>query len=117
MSTAVSNQMTLVRFIGITLAATLLNVGLYIVMYISAPLFAGFVCGFFLLNSKWGAAGGFLGAFLAYLPFLMILESIASTGADFLSILLAVLLLSLIGLIGGALGGIAGIRYKQSAQA
>lgn len=104
------------RFLGLVLAAALLNVGLYVVIFVLAPLIAGIVCGFFLLSPKWGTLGGFLGSACANIPFLIWLESISPTGADMLSIIIAAMILSAIGAVGGFIGGIIGAKSWNRGQ-
>jgi hypothetical protein len=112
----VNSKDRLIRFWGLVLAAALLNVGLYIVLWVAAPLVSGFICGYFMLNPKWGALGGFLGSVVATTPLLFFLESIASSGADIYSILTAAIILSVIGALGGLIGGMSGIGFQNRMQ-
>ncbi len=99
-----------IRFIGLVLAAALLNLGLYVVLFVAAPLVSGVVCGYFMLNPKWGALGGFLSSFISSIPLLFLLESLSPIAYDVISILIAAILLSAIGALGGLIGGMIGIR-------
>ena len=98
------------------IATALLNVGLYNVLFVLAPLAAGIVCGFFIFSPKLGTFGGFLGSAVAYIPFLIVLESIESSGADFLSLIVAAMILSMIGAVGGFIGGIMGAKSRKRVQ-
>jgi hypothetical protein len=113
---SISSRNDMYRFLGLVLATALLNVGLYVVIFVLAPLFAGMVCGFFLVSPKWGTLGGFLGSACANIPFLIWLESISSTGADMLSIILAAMILSAIGAVGGLIGGMIGVKSRNRGQ-
>jgi len=75
-------------------------------LFIFAPLVAGVVCGFFLLNPKTGSIGGLLASIVAYLPLFSILEILLPRGDSALAILGAVTLLAIIGALGGVLGGV-----------
>lgn len=103
----------MIRFLGLVFAAALLNLGLYVVLWVAAPLVSGFVCGYFMLSPRWGAIGGFLGSILSTTPLLLFLESISSSGADILSILIAAAILSVIGGLGGFIGGMIGLRTQK----
>lgn len=98
------------------LAAALLNVGLYVVLWIAAPLISGIICGYFMLSPKSGAFGGFLGAAGASTPLLFFLESITAYGYDIFSILIAAGILSVIGGVGGFIGGMIGSRIQNLVQ-
>jgi hypothetical protein len=110
---AISSKEKWIRIIGLVLAAALLNLGLYVVLFVVAPLVSGLVCGYFMLNPRWGAFGGFLGSVVSSTPLLFFLESISSSGADMFSILIAALILSVIGAIGGFIGGMIGLRTQN----
>jgi hypothetical protein len=94
----------------------MLNIGLYVVLWVAAPLIAGVVCGYFMLSPRWGAFGSFLGSILATTPLLFFLESLSSSGADFLSIFGAAIILSVIGALGGFIGGIIGLKTQRQMQ-
>ncbi|MHA2042937.1 MAG: hypothetical protein ACW975_13875 [Candidatus Thorarchaeota archaeon] len=106
----------LIRFLGLVLATALLNVGLYVVLWVAAPLVSGFICGYVMLSPKWGALGGLLGSVVSTTPLLFFLESIASSGADIYSILTAAIILSVIGALGGLSGGMSVIRFQNRMQ-
>ncbi|MHA1925372.1 MAG: hypothetical protein ACXABV_05750 [Candidatus Thorarchaeota archaeon] len=110
---AISSKEKWIRFIGLVLAAALLNVGLYIVLWVAAPLVSGLICGYFMLSPKWGSFGGFLGSVVGCTPLLFILESISAIGYDVFSIMLAALILSMIGALGGFIGGMIGLRTQN----
>ncbi|MFX1260616.1 MAG: hypothetical protein ACFFAZ_00880 [Promethearchaeota archaeon] len=97
-------------------ATALLNIGLYVVLWVAAPLVSGVVCGYFMLSPKCGAIGGFLGSVVATTPLLFFLESLSSSGADVLSIFIASIILSMIGALGGCIGGIMGLRTQKHTQ-
>jgi hypothetical protein len=113
---SISSRDDMIRILGLVLAAALLNVGLYLVLYVLAPLVAGMVCGFFLLSPKWGTFVGFMGSACSNIPFLIWLESISPTGADMLSIIIAAMILSAIGAVGGFIGGMIGARTRYGSQ-
>ncbi|MFW9889287.1 MAG: hypothetical protein ACFFER_13960 [Candidatus Thorarchaeota archaeon] len=106
----------LIRFLGLVFAAALLNIGLYVILWVAAPLVSGVICGYFMLSPKWGAIGGFLGSVVATTPLLFFLESLSSSGADFVSIFIAAIILSLIGALGGFIGGMMGLRTQKQIQ-
>jgi membrane associated rhomboid family serine protease len=106
----------MIRFIGLVLAAALLNVGLYVVLFVAAPLVSGLICGYLILSPRWGAFVGFLGSVAASIPLLFFLESLSSSGADVFSILIAALILSVIGAAGGFIGGVIGMKSRPNLQ-
>jgi hypothetical protein len=112
----ISSKEKMIRFLGLVLAAALLNLGLYVVLWVSAPLVAGFVCGYFMLSPRWGVFGGFLGSVVSTTPLLYFLESLSSSGADTFSILIAAIILSVIGALGGFIGGMVGLRTQRQIQ-
>jgi hypothetical protein len=105
-----------IRFFGLVFAAALLNIGLYVVLWVAAPLISGVICGYLMRSPKWGALGGFIGSAIATTPLLFFLESLSSSGADILSILIAAIILSMIGTLGGFLGGMIGLRTQKQIQ-
>lgn len=106
----------MIRFLGLVFAAALLNIGLYVVLWVAAPLVSGLVCGYFMLSPRWGAIGGFLASVLSTTPLLLFLESLSSSGADILSIFMAAIILSVIGGLGGFIGGMIGLRTQKQVQ-
>jgi hypothetical protein len=112
----INSKDLLIRFLGLVFASALLNIGLYAVLWVAAPLISGVVCGYFMLNPRWGALGGFLGSTISITPLLFFLESLSSSGADILSIFIAALILSAIGALGGFIGGMMGLRTQKQIQ-
>ncbi|UCH04648.1 MAG: hypothetical protein JSW05_00355 [Candidatus Thorarchaeota archaeon] len=100
------SQTELVQILGIVAAVALLNVGLYVVLYILAPLVAGIIGGY-LLEKPWrGLAVGLVGSTVTYTPLLAFLDSFQGTASDPLVLLQAALILSVIGAVGGLFGGV-----------
>ena len=109
------------------LAVILLNIGLYFILAIFAPLVSGLICGYFLKSKSNGAIGGFLGGILAFLPMELIsaqatfefyvsegLYTMAEIQANlpyfYTLLIIAAIILASFGLIGGFVGGILGKR-------
>ena len=105
----------------VVLATAFLNIGFFPITYILTPLFAGIVCGFLVASTKRGILGGYLGAFIAFLPLEILtapelmdylVQSGTLTMAEiqemilvfYLLLILAAALVSLLGAIGGLLG-------------
>jgi hypothetical protein len=112
----ISSREKWIRFVGLILAAALLNLGLYFILFFVAPLVSGLICGYFMLSPRWGALGGFLGAFLPSTPLLFFLEAISGHGYDPFSIVFAAVILSVIGAVGGFLGGMIALRTQKQMQ-
>ena len=93
------------RVILLVLAALLLNVGLFIVLVIFAPLVSGLVVGYLIGESKTGTTVGFIGALFSYSAIMQVTEYLTGFPTDPLIILSSVLLMGVIGALGGLLGG------------
>ena len=59
------------RIIALILAAAMLNVGLYFLLYIFTPIVSGLIVGFLLGRKKEGGIISFIGSFVSFLPMLM----------------------------------------------
>ena len=103
------------------LATAFFNIGFFPITYILTPLFAGIVCGFLVASTKRGVLGGYLGAFIAFLPLEILtapalMDYLVQNGtltmaeiqemilAFYLLLILAASLISILGAIGGMLG-------------
>lgn len=105
----------------VILATAFLNIGLFPITYILTPLFAGIACGFLVVSTKRGVLGGYLGAFIAFLPLEILtapelMDYLVQNGTltmaeiqemilvFYFLLILAAALVSLLGAIGGLLG-------------
>jgi len=96
--------------------------------YILTPLIAGIVCGFLVVSTKRGILGGYLGAFIAFVPLEILtapslMDYLVQSGiltmaeiqemilAFYLLLILAAALISVLGAIGGLLGSKLKRRY------
>jgi len=103
------------------LATAFLNIGLFPITYILTPLVAGLVCGFLVVSTKRSVLGGYLGAFIVFVPLEILtapilmdylVQSGTLTMAEiqemilvfYLLLILAAALVSILGAIGGLLG-------------
>lgn len=100
------SQTELVHILGITAAVALLNAGLYIILYVLAPLVAGFIGGYLLGKPGSGLIVGLVGSMVTYMPLLAVLDSFQGTASDPLVLLQAALILSVVGAVGGLIGGV-----------
>ncbi|MHA1928754.1 MAG: DUF5518 domain-containing protein [Candidatus Thorarchaeota archaeon] len=115
------------RFYSMVLAVILLNIGLYFILAVFAPLVSGLICGYFLKSKTKGAIGGFLGGLLAFIPMELIsaqatfefyvsegLYTVAEIQANlpflYAMLIVAAIILASFGTIGGYIGGILGKR-------
>lgn len=105
----------------VILATAFLNIGLFPITYVLTPLFAGIVCGFLVGSTKKAVLGGYLGAFIVFVPLEILtapglmdylVQSGALTMAEiqemilvfYLLLILAASLISILGATGGLLG-------------
>lgn len=100
------------RFILLVLVAILLNVGLFFVLVLIAPLVSGLVVGYFLEEYKKGTLAGFIGAILSYSVIMLITEYLIGFTTDPFVILQAILIMGAIGAFGGLLGAFARPKRK-----
>jgi hypothetical protein len=92
----------LVRVFAMMVAGILLNLGLFFVLALFAPLVVGIILGY-ILGHKWnGMITSFLGAVVAYL----VIFVVTGFGTDLAVLTTAVILMALIGGLGGFLGAI-----------
>jgi membrane associated rhomboid family serine protease len=111
------SQTELIHILGVTAAVALLNAGLYIVLYVVAPLVAGIVGGYLLARPGRGLFAGLVGSMVTYTPLLIVLDSFQETASDALVLLQAALILSAVGAVGGLIGGVLRSRLiLQSSQ-
>ncbi|MFX1481874.1 MAG: hypothetical protein ACFFCP_01650 [Promethearchaeota archaeon] len=94
------------------LVGVLLNVGLFFILAILAPLVSGLVVGFFLGQPQKGTVVGFLGAAISYTLILWVTESLTGYNTELTLLFSAVLLMSLFGSFGGFLGSVIRTRTK-----
>jgi hypothetical protein len=93
------------RFLMITGAAFLLNLGLFIILFVFTPLAAGLIAGY-LLRSKWdGWISGMLGSTIAFAALFLATEAILGFSGDPLIVVSAVILMGGLGALGGLVGG------------
>jgi membrane associated rhomboid family serine protease len=100
------SQTELVHILGTIAAVALLNAGLYIVLYVLAPLVAGIIGGYLLGRPGRGLIVGLVGSMVTYTPLLAVLDSFQATASDPLVLLQAALILSAVGAAGGFVGGL-----------
>ena len=99
----ISNVHT-VRFVGLTIACALLNVGLYFLMWIVTPVIAGMVSGYLIDHRVRSAFSGAAGAVIAYVPLFLYIEAVTSFEANIITTLAAAGIMALVGAIGGLIG-------------
>ena len=110
-----TEQTGAMHILGIIVAVALLNAGLYIVLYVLAPLVAGLTGGY-LLGRPWrGLLVGLVGSLVSYTPLLAVLESLQGTASDPFVLIQAALILSAIGATGGLVGGVIRLRLRTEA--
>ncbi|MFW9907950.1 MAG: hypothetical protein ACFFEF_05190 [Candidatus Thorarchaeota archaeon] len=114
---------------GIVIAAALLNVGLYFLLYIFTPFVSGIIIGYLIKKSKEGALASFAGSLVSFLPMLLliapaIIDSLVSSGQAtlaeiyenlswfYLQLVVSGLILSAVGFFGGYVGGLLGKRIR-----
>lgn len=100
------SQTELVHILGIAAAVALLNAGLYIVLYVLAPLVAGIIGGYLLGRPEGGLIVGLVGSMVAYTPLLAVLDFVQGAASDPIVLLQAALILSAVGAVGGFIGGV-----------
>ncbi len=117
------------RIIALIVAASMLNVGLYFLLYIFTPLISGLIVGFLVARPKEGGFTSFFGSLLSFFPMLLIsapsfIDYLISTGQliasevpallpwIYFQLVISGLILSIIGLIGGIVGGYLGRRAR-----
>ncbi len=113
------------RIVALIIAAAMLNVGLYGLLYIFTPLVSGVIIGFLVARPKEGSLFSFLGSLFSFLPMLIVsapalIDSMISSGLILASeltallpwiytqLVISALILSFIGLVGGLVGGYLG---------
>ena len=113
------------RVVALIIAAAMLNVGLYFLLYIFTPLVSGVIVGILVARRKEGALFSFLGSLFSFLPMLLVtapalIDTMISSGQILASELSAILpwiytqlvisalILSSIGLVRGFIGGYVG---------
>ncbi len=121
MTQVIPSKIGLNRLVGVIIAIALLNVGLFFVLYIFAPLLAGLIGGYILLKKRESIITGFVGTLAAFLPMMLVTlpaqiqsyidsslylpEEIPGAMPFIITILLlAALLISGLGALGGYLG-------------
>lgn len=109
------------RFVAITVAGALLNVGFYFMLFIFTPVLSGLIVGFILAKIKEGAISGFLSSVLSFLPLLLyvaplllIENPVSDTSAFYVALVFYALVLSLFGMLCGILGSAIGRRVRMS---
>lgn len=98
------------RAFAITAAGILLNLGLFFLLAIFAPLLVGIICGYILGHKRNGILAGFLSAVFAY----ALIFAVAGFAVDIPAFVAAVLIMSIIGAIGGFLGAVVQKRMVAS---
>jgi hypothetical protein len=98
----------------VTGAAFLLNLGLFIVLFVITPLASGFVAGYLLQNSRDGWTSGLVGSTLAFSSLFLATEAIIGFSSQAFIVIAAVLLMASLGALGGLLGGYLSSRTKKS---
>ena len=88
------------RALALFAAGILLNIGLFFVLALFAPLVVGIACGYILGHKRNGILTGFLSAVFSY----SLMFIVAAFGTNFLDLVGAVLIMSFIGGAGGFIG-------------
>ena len=101
-----SSENQLIGILALIAAGILLNLGLFFVLAILAPLVVGIVCGY--LSSQWkdGVFISFVASTIAYSLIFAVTQLLPGFTTDLFAIVIAVLIMSTIGVIGGILGSI-----------
>jgi hypothetical protein len=97
----------IVRTFAIFIAGILLNLGLFFVLAIFAPLLVGFILGYVLGHKGKGIISSILSAAVSYLAIFIV----TGFGSDLFVLSSAVIIMCIIGGIGGYLGA---IIYQRS---
>lgn len=102
------------RFLMITGAAFLLNLGLFIILFLFTPLAAGLVAGYLLQNTRDGWISGLVGSTIAFSALFVVTEAIIGFTSEPITVIAAVVLMGAIGALGGLLGGYLASRGRKA---
>jgi hypothetical protein len=100
------------RAFAIIAAGILLNIGLFFILALFAPLVVGIVCGYILGHQKHGIISGILSSAFAYSLIFVVTEF----GTDLAAIITAVLIMCVIGGFGAWIGVRVQKMMRESAQ-
>ena len=89
-----------VRTFAITAAGILLNLGLFFILVIGAPLVVGVVCGYILGNRKNGLIASVLSSIVAY----ALIFTVTGYATDIPAFATAILIMCVIGAVGAIIG-------------
>lgn len=98
------------RTFAIIAAGILLNLGLFFILALFAPLVVGMVCGYILGHKRNGILAGFLSAVFAY-SLIFIVTGFATDIPVFVS---ALLIMSFLGAVGGYIGALVQKKIIES---
>lgn len=98
------------RFISITFAGFLLNLGLFIILFIFTPIAAGLVVGYLLRDSRDGLISGLVGSTTSFAALFITTEAVIGFSSEPIFVIVAVILMGIIGAVGGFVGGYAASR-------
>jgi hypothetical protein len=91
----------IVRVFALIAAGILLNLGMFFVLSVFAPLVIGLLSGFFFTRYQKGILTGFVSALIAYA---IIFIATSFTTMDVFATIIAVLIMAFLGAMGGAIG-------------
>ncbi len=98
------------KFISITFAGFLLNLGLFIILFIFTPIAAGLVVGYLLRDTRDGLLSGLVAGTTSFAALFVTTEAILGFTGEPTFVIVAVILMGVIGAIGGLIGGFAASR-------
>ena len=112
------SNVTLYRFISITIAGALLNIGFYFILFVVTPIFSGIIVGFLLGRVREGAVSGFVSSIIAFLPLLFylapLLMPIPTPNLEFyIALVFSALIFSILGLVSGIIGALISMKARQ----
>ncbi len=112
------SNITLYRFIAITIAGALLNIGFYFILFVLTPIFSGIVVGFLLGHVREGAVAGFTSSLIAFLPLLFYLAPLLIPFPTpdlgfYIALVSSSLFFSVLGLVSGIIGALISMKARQ----
>lgn len=99
-----------IRVLAIIVAGILLNLGLFFILAIFAPLVVGLVCGYILDYKRNGIIAGFLSAVFSY----SLIFAVAGFATDIIVFSVSILIMAIIGAVGGFIGARIYKRMSES---
>ena len=99
-----------IRVLAIIVAGILLNLGLFFILAIFAPLVVGLVCGYILDYKRNGIIAGLLSAVFSY----SLIFAVAGFATDIIVFSVSILIMAIIGAVGGFIGARIYKRMSES---